>query len=137
MLNIVHLIGHVGQDPKTNTLQDGTVVTSFSLATNENWKDQQGNKQSKTTWHNCQAWRRLGEVCSQYLKKGSLVYASGKINNRSYEKDGETKYTSEIVLSTMQMLGGKTQTQQTQQQPATQQEQQKADGGDVPDDLPF
>ena len=115
-INRVILVGRLGKDPKTSYLSDGTAVTSFSIATSESWKDKNtGEKKEKTEWTNCQAWRRLAEICDQYLTKGSLVYVEGKLQNRSYDKDGTTRYVTEVVLSTMQMLGSKNEANKPQQ----------------------
>lgn len=136
-LNLCSFIGRVGQDPEMKYMPDGTALANFSIACRESWTGKDGQKQEKTTWIRCVVWRKLAEIIGQYITKGSQIYVSGKYVSRSYDKDGQKHYVSEILIDRMQMLGGKTQTQQTQQQPATQQEQQKADGGDVPDDLPF
>lgn len=129
-INKVIIVGRVGQNPKTSFLQDGTAIASFSLATSETWKDKTtGEKKEKTTWHNCQAWRRLGEICGEYLSKGSLVYIEGKLNNRSYEKDGVTKYISEIIVSQMQMLGGR---QEQKAGPVPKNQRGNAQSDDIP-----
>jgi len=107
MINKAILIGRVGKDPESKTTSNGASVTNFSVATTEKYKDKSGSKKETTTWHNCQAWRGLSEICAKYLKKGSLVYISGKISNRSYEKDGQTRYISEIIVNEMQMLDKK------------------------------
>jgi len=108
MLNKCFLIGRLGQDPTIRYLNDGTMVTTFSIATDEQWKDKNGEKVQKTTWHNIVCWKKLAEIAGNYLKKGSQVFIEGKIDNRSYEdKDGNKRYISEIVASTMTMLGGK------------------------------
>jgi single-strand DNA-binding protein len=107
MLNKVTLIGYLGKDPSINKTQSGVSVTSFSIATSEKYKDKEGNMQDKTEWHNIVAWQNLADICGKYLKKGSLVYVEGKLQTRSYQdKDGATKYTTEIVISEMKMLGG-------------------------------
>ncbi len=98
-------IGRLGGDVEMRYSPDGKAVASFSVATSEKWtKD--GEKQEKTTWHNITVFGKLAEICGQYLKKGDQVYLEGRIQNRSYEKDGVTKYISEIVVNQMQMLGG-------------------------------
>jgi single-strand DNA-binding protein len=107
MLNKVTLIGYLGKDPSTNKTQSGVSVTSFSIATSEKYKDKQGETKESTEWHNIVAWQNLADICGKYLKKGSLVYVEGKLQTRSYQdKDGATKYTTEIVISEMKMLGG-------------------------------
>ena len=101
------LIGHLGKDPEITTTQAGKQVCKFSLATSEKYKDSSGNMVDSTDWHNIVIWDRLGEVAAQYLKKGSKVLLEGRIKNRSYEKDGQTRYISEIVANNMVMLDGK------------------------------
>ena len=107
MYNKIVIIGNVGQDPQTKTLDNGTKTTSFTLATSETWKDKQGNKQEEVQWHTVKLWRGLAEVAEQYVKKGTKLMIEGKVTYRTYEKDGETKYFTEIVGKEMKMLGGK------------------------------
>jgi single-strand DNA-binding protein len=105
-LNKVMLIGHVGKDPEVRFTGSGTPVASFSLATNESWKDAEGNLQERTDWHNIIAWKKLAEICGEWLKKGSKVYIEGRIQTRDYEdkNTGAKKYITEIIASTMIML---------------------------------
>lgn len=107
-LNKVMLIGHLGNDPELRTTTSGQSVANFTLATNENFKDSNGNLQEKTEWHKIITWGKLAEICHQYLKKGRQVYIEGRLQTRSWEdaKSGEKKYATEIVCSDMQMLGG-------------------------------
>ena len=108
MVNKCIFIGRVGRDPESRVTADGTAVVSFSLAVSESWKGKDGNKQERTEWVNCTAWRKLAEIIGQYVHKGSLVYVEGKMQSREYEgKDGTTKKVTEIVLNDMKMLGGK------------------------------
>jgi len=108
MVNRCIFIGRVGRDPELRYTVDGTPVASFSLAVSESWKGKDGNKQERTEWVNCTAWRKLAEIIGQYVKKGSLVYVEGKMQSREYDgKDGTTKKVTEIVLNDMKMLGGK------------------------------
>lgn len=101
----VLLIGNLGQDPSSRYFQDGTAVCNFSVATSEKWTDKaSGEKKEKTEWHRVTAFRKLAEICSQYLKKGSKVYVEGKLQTRSYDKDGQTVYVTEIIADTVQML---------------------------------
>ena len=106
-INKVILIGRLGQDPEVRYMTDGTAVANFSIATSDEWKDKDtGEKRERTEWHRIVAWRRLGEICGEYLSKGKQVYIEGRIQTRSWEdKDGNKKYTTEIVASQMQMLG--------------------------------
>ena len=105
-LNKVMLIGHVGKDPEVRFTGSGTPVASFSLATNESWKDAEGNQQERTDWHNIIAWKKLAEICGEWLKKGSKVYIEGRIQTRDYEdkNTGVKKYITEIIASSMIML---------------------------------
>jgi single-strand DNA-binding protein len=108
MVNKCIFIGRVGRDPESRVTADGTAVVSFSLAVSESWKGKDGNKQERTEWVNCTAWRKLAEIIGQYVHKGSLIYVEGKMQSREYEgKDGTTKKVTEIVLNDMKMLGGK------------------------------
>ena len=104
-LNKAMLIGRLGQDPEVRYTQSNTAVANFSLATNERFKDRNGEWQERTEWHRIVAWGRTAEICQEYLKKGSLVYIEGPIQTREWEdKDGQKKYTTEIKALTMQML---------------------------------
>jgi single-strand DNA-binding protein len=106
-INKVILVGHLGQDPEIRYMADGTAVANFSIATSETWKDKQsGEKKERTEWHRIVAWRNLGELCGKYLSKGRQVYVEGKLQTRSWEKDGVTRYTTEIVATDVQFLGG-------------------------------
>lgn len=108
-LNKAILIGTLGKDPETRYSQDGSAVCSFSIATNEKWKSKNGEKKESTEWHRISAFGKLAEICGQYLKKGASVYIEGKINTRKWkDKDGNERYTTQIIADTMQMLGGKT-----------------------------
>jgi single-strand DNA-binding protein len=107
-LNKVTLIGHLGKDPELRYTPNGTAVCNFSLATTESYKADDGNWVDKTEWHNIVTWRKLAETCSNYLKKGSKIYAEGKITTESYEKDGgDKRYITKIVLNSMIMLDNK------------------------------
>ncbi|MCK9230509.1 MAG: single-stranded DNA-binding protein [Syntrophales bacterium] len=108
MVNKVILVGRLGADPEIRYTQDGTMVTTLNVATNEQWKDKDGEKQQKTEWHRVVTFRKLAEICGNYLSKGSLVYIEGRIQTRSWDdKDGNKRYTTEVVASTMQMLDRK------------------------------
>jgi single-strand DNA-binding protein len=107
-LNKVLLIGRLGQDPELKYTQSGIAVAKFSIATSQQWKDQDGNTQDKTEWHNVVAWRRLAEICAEYLKKGSKVYLEGSLSTNSWEDENKKKhYRTEIVLNDMIMLDSK------------------------------
>ena len=103
--NSVRLIGHLGDDPKVRKLDSGKTVANFNIATNEIYRDQNGNKQSETTWHKLVAWGKQAEVIESYVKKGSEIAVEGKLTNRSYEdKNGEKQYVSEIVVNSVLLL---------------------------------
>jgi single-strand DNA-binding protein len=107
-LNKVMLIGNLGKDPELRFTQAGLAVASFSIATSEEWTDKNTNeKKEKTEWHRIVAFGKLGEICGKYLTKGRQIYVEGKLQTRSWEQDGVTKYTTEILISDMQMLGAK------------------------------
>jgi single-strand DNA-binding protein len=107
-LNKVMLIGNLGKDPELRYTPSGVAVATFSVATNESWKDQDGNTQERTEWHNIVAWRKLAEICGEYLKKGKKVYIEGRIQTRSYDdkNTGAKKYITEIVADNLIMLDG-------------------------------
>lgn len=107
-LNRVQLIGRLGKDPETRFTPTGKKVAHFSLAVSNRWKTREGEAKEYTEWFNVEAWGRLGEICQQYLHKGSLVYVEGRLKTDRYEdKDGETKYYTKVVALTMQMLDKK------------------------------
>jgi len=104
-VNKVILIGNLGSDPEVKYTQSNTAVANVSLATNESWKDREGQKQERTEWHRLVLWSKLADIAAQYLKKGDPVYIEGKLQTRSYDKEGVTVYTTEIVVSDLKMLG--------------------------------
>jgi single-strand DNA-binding protein len=106
-LNKVQLIGNLGKDPQTRFTPTGKKVCSFTLAVNNRWKDKDGNTKESTNWFNIDAWGRLGEICQQYLTKGSLVYLEGRLQTDRYEHEGETRYITKVILNSMQMLDRK------------------------------
>ncbi|MDD4928711.1 MAG: single-stranded DNA-binding protein [Gallionella sp.] len=107
-VNKVILIGRLGKDPETRYMPNGEAVTNATLATSENWKDKSGVKQEKTEWHNLVFYRRLAEVAGEYLKKGSMIYVEGKLQTRKWQtKEGQDRYTTDILVNEMTMLGGK------------------------------
>ncbi len=105
-LNKVILIGNLGKDPEVSYTPSGIAVAKFSMATSEKWKDAEGNFQERTEWHNIVAWRKLAEICGQYLKKGSKAYIEGKLQTRSWDdkNTGVKKYMTEIVADNLIML---------------------------------
>lgn len=105
MLNKWTGIGYVGADPELRYTADGTPVAQFNLATSESWKDRNGTKKENTIWHKIVAWRKLAEICGEYVKKGSLLFVEGKLVIREYEdRDGNKRKTHEIVISEMKLL---------------------------------
>lgn len=104
-LNKVQLIGRVTKDPEMKSLPSGVKVTTFSLATNRVWKDQQNQKQEEVEFHNCQAWSRTAEVIAQYVKKGALLYVEGRLQTRSWDDKttGEKKYRTEIIVEKVEL----------------------------------
>ena len=109
-VNKVILIGNLGRDPEVRYTPSGTAVANFSLATTENWTNRDGQKESRTEWHRIVAWGRLGEICGEYLSKGSQVYIEGSIQTNEWEdQEGNKRKTSEIRAWRMQMLGSRAQ----------------------------
>ena len=108
-INKVILVGNLGKDPEVRYLEGGTAVANFPIATSETFKDRtSGDKKTNTEWHNIVAWRGLAEIAEKYLKKGSQIYLEGKLRTRQWQdKDGNNRYTSEIVADNLQMLGRK------------------------------
>ncbi|MFY0600915.1 MAG: single-stranded DNA-binding protein [Cyclobacteriaceae bacterium] len=106
-VNKVILVGRLGKEPEVRHLENGASVANFSIATSETYKDRNsGERKEQTEWHNIVLWRGLADVAEKYLKKGDMVYIEGKLRTRSWEKDGITRYTTEVVGDNMTMLGG-------------------------------
>ena len=108
-LNKVQLIGNLGKDPELSYTPSGAAVAKFSIATGSQWKDQEGNLQERTEWHNIVAWQKLAEICSQYLRKGSKVYIEGRIQTRSWDdkNTGVKRYATDIIANDLIMLDSK------------------------------
>jgi single-strand DNA-binding protein len=146
-VNKVILIGNLGKDPELRYTPGGAAVVNFSIATNEKWKDKEGNPQERTEWHNIVLWGRLAEIANDYLRKGSPVYIEGRLQTRNWEdRDGNKRYTTEIVGMQMQMLGraegagsgGRGAEPDTNEmEGAGPAFDEKKGGDDVDDDLPF
>lgn len=148
-INKVILVGNVGKDPEIQYIKEDIPVARFTLATSETYRDKNGEKVKTTEWHNITAWRNTAKIIEQYVKKGDQLYIEGKISTRSYEKDGETKYFTEIVVNQLQMLGSKSSGQDnnttTPKTDNKQQNKEQAQEQEVPeimkidedDDLPF
>jgi single-strand DNA-binding protein len=149
-VNKVILLGRLGQDPELKYTPSGAAVCNFSMATSENWTDKGGQKQDKTEWHRIVVWAKLAELCNQYLSKGRQAYVEGRLQTRSWDdKSGNKRYTTEIVASTIQFIGGpsadqgKSQGDQSQQQGAPAQNNPSndyniaTDSNFTADDIPF
>jgi len=108
-INKVIVVGNLGQDPDTRYMPSGSAVTNITVATNESWKDKQtGEQKDRTEWHKVTMYDRLGEIAAEYLRKGSQVYIEGKLRTRKWQdKQGNDRYTTEIIANEMQMLGGR------------------------------
>lgn len=136
-VNKVILVGRVGKAPEVRSVDNGSKVASFSLATSESYKDKNtGEKKEATEWHNIVAWRGLADIVERYVKKGDLIYIEGKIKTRTREKDNAARYITEIIADNLTMLGGKNGSASGNingnvAQPTTSR------GNDGSDDLPF
>lgn len=107
-VNKVILIGNLGKDPEVRTIEGGTKVANFPIATTESYKDKNGNRQEQTEWHNIVLWRGIAEIAEKYLKKGATIYVEGKLRTRQWEsKEGEKRYTTEVIADSFTMLGKK------------------------------
>lgn len=143
-LNKAMIIGRLGQDPDVRYTQSNTAVANLSVATSERYKDKQGEWKENTEWHRVVAWGRLAEICQEYLKKGSQVYIEGPIQTRKWEdKEGQTRYSTEIKALTMTMLdskgesGGNVPPKPDNSQPVSSNVDLNEDFEDIDDDLPF
>ena len=136
-LNKVMLIGNLGRDPELRYTTSGVAVATFTLATNESWRDQDGNMKERTEWHTIVAWKKLAEICGEWLKKGKKVFIEGRIQTRSYDdkNTGTKRYVTEIVAENMIMLDGKPMTQEVES-PAAGVGASTPESG-VEEDLPF
>ena len=134
-LNNCTFIGRLGRDPEVKAMQSGKNVCNFSLAVGSSWKDKSGEKQESTEWVNCVVYDKLADICEQYLTKGSQIYVAGKMKTEKYTgKDGSEKYATKIVLSDMQMLGGK---QSTDSAKPTKASKGGSGFNDMDSDIPF
>jgi single-strand DNA-binding protein len=106
-LNRVQLIGNLGKDPEVRYTPTGTKVCTFSMAVNRRWKGRDGSAKEATDWFNIEVWGKLGEVCQQYLHKGSLAFIEGRMQTDRYEQEGETRYFTKVIARSMQMLDRK------------------------------
>lgn len=129
-LNKALLIGNLGSDPEVRTTGDGTKVAGFSVATNRSWTGRDGQPQERTEWHRIVAWTNLADIAEQYLKKGDRVYIEGEIQYRSYEdRDGVTKYITEIRARELVMLGGRDGGTPAAEAPAPRRQRKHASAG--------
>jgi single-strand DNA-binding protein len=139
-LNKVQLIGNLGQDPEVKHMASGDAVANFTLATSDTWKDKNtGEKQERTEWHRCVAWRKLGEIIGQYAKKGQKLYVSGKLETRKWEQDGQTRYATEIQVQDVILLSAKGEggSGSASQVPRSQTPAAPAHAEDFDDEIPF
>lgn len=105
-VNKVILVGNLGKDPEVRYMPNGDAVCNFSIATTDSWKDKAGQKQERTEWHSIVMYRKLAEIAGEYLKKGRPVYVEGRLQTRKWQtKEGQDRYTTEIIADQMQMLG--------------------------------
>jgi single-strand DNA-binding protein len=130
-VNKVIIVGNLGRDPETRYMPNGEAVTNIAVATTESWKDKAtGEKKELVEWHRCTMYRKLAEIAAQYLKKGSQVYLEGRLQTRKWsDKEGVERYTTEIIVDSMQMLGSK--------QGGSQQQEYSTPEKFVDSDVPF
>lgn len=143
-VNKVILVGRLGKDPEVRNLENGASVANFTMATSESYKDKTtGEKKEITEWHNIVLWRGLAEIAAKYLHKGDMIYVEGKLRTRSWEKEGVTRYTTEIVGDNMTMLstrrdGGSSSEYKPSSSPqSSASSQEPKSSADSSDDLPF
>jgi single-strand DNA-binding protein len=137
-VNKVVLVGHLGGDPETRFTPSGAAVANFNLATNESWKDANGDFQDKTEWHRCVMFGKSAELAGNLLKKGQLVFTEGKLQSRNWEdKDGIKRYTTEVVCEMFTMLGRKMDNENSQSPGGFSRSEQKTENTPDDEDLPF
>lgn len=138
-VNKVILIGNLGQDPEIKYMSNGGAVCNISVATSERWKDKQsGDQQERTEWHKVSMFRKLAEITGEYCKKGSKVYIEGKLQTRKWQdKNGEDRYTTEIIADQMQMLDSRSDSQGGQGSASKTAERVSLSTGEFDDDVPF
>ena len=147
MINRVILVGRLGRDPEMRQTGTGTPVVNFSVATDRVWKNKNGEQEKQTEWHKIIAWGRLAEICNEYLTKGKQVYIEGRLQTNEWEdKDGNKRYTTEVVANEMKMLGTRSEEGYTspseQASSHTSPSEQASKGGEMDsglteDDIPF
>lgn len=138
------MVGRLGKDPEVRNLENGATVANFTMATSESYKDKTtGEKKEITEWHNIVLWRGLAEVAAKYLHKGDMIYVEGKLRTRSWEKDGVTRYSTEVIGDNMTMLstrrdgGPGSEYKPSAASPASKPAQEGSPSSDGSDDLPF
>ena len=144
-INKVILVGNLGADPETRHMPSGGAVTNIRIATTDSWRDKEsGEQQERTEWHSVALFGRLGEIAGEYLRKGRQVYIEGRLRTRKWQdRDGNDRYTTEIIANEMQMLGGRADTGGAPARPAPAAAPAAAaaggtsDSGDFDDDIPF
>jgi single-strand DNA-binding protein len=138
-INKVILVGNLGKDPDMRYTAGGDAVANLSIATSESWNDNQtGEKKEKTEWHRVVFFRRIAEVCGEYLKKGSSIYIEGSLRTRDWEDDqGNKRYTTEIIGREMQMLGGRRSEDNVDQSPQMNSSSTQSEEGLIDDEIPF
>ncbi len=140
-INKVIIVGNLGADPDSRAMPSGNAVTNISVATSESWNDRDtGEKQEKTEWHRVVFFNRLAEIAAQYLKKGSQVYVEGKLQTRKWEdKEGNERWTTEVVANQMQMLGDRMSNNMTSDNASSSQSSSDNDFStdEFDDDIPF
>ena len=139
-INKAILVGRLGSDPEVRYTPSGDAVANFSIATSEEWKDKNtGEKKERTEWHRIVAWRRLGEICGEYLSKGRQVYVEGRIQTNTWEdKEGNKRYTTEIIANTVQFLGRRESSESARPRSTTPADYQGVPAqGPADDDIPF
>ncbi len=138
-INKVILVGNLGKDPDMKYTAGGDAVANLSIATSESWNDNQtGEKKEKTEWHRVVFFRRIAEVCGEYLKKGSSVYIEGSLRTRDWQDDqGNKRYTTEIIGREMQMLGGRRSEDNMDQSPQMNSSSPQPEEGLIDDEIPF
>lgn len=137
-VNKVILVGNLGKDPEVRHLDNGIAVANFSLATTESYTNKQGERVNQTEWHNIVLWRGLADVAEKYLKKGNSIYVEGKISTRKWEdKEGNTRYSTDIIADKMTMLGSKSDNSNTATESSVSSTDPTPSEDSGNDDLPF
>ncbi|MHB8916364.1 MAG: single-stranded DNA-binding protein [Thiobacillus sp.] len=137
-INKVILIGNIGKDPEIKYMPSGDAMVNLTLATTDNWKDKNGEKQERTEWHRISIFGKLAEIAGEYLKKGSQAYFEGRLQTRKWtNKEGNDQYTTEVIADKMQMLGGKKSGDDSQREQPASQSRKPASVDDLEDNIPF